>query len=52
MNSILKETKGRNAFFMKMQNKTTYKISGAVFPLLLRLKALFSESPGPTGHPL
>jgi len=44
-NRILKNEKGRNAVFMKMQNRATYKASCAVFPPLLRLKSRFGHTP-------
>jgi len=44
-NRILKKDKSQKACFMKMQNKATYKISCAVFPVLLRLKSRFGHAP-------
>jgi len=37
-NPVLKKEKGRNAFFMKMQNSFIYKICCATFPVLLKIK--------------
>ena len=44
-NRILTKEKSRNAAYMKMQNKATYKISCAIFPILLRLKSRFDPTP-------
>jgi len=44
-NRILKMEKSRNAVYMKMQNKATYKISCAILPPLLRLKSRFGHTP-------
>jgi len=43
-NSVLIKEKSRNAAFMKKQNAATYKIVGALYPILLRLKDKLSPA--------